>query len=184
MAGPILCSPTRNDTDADVLARLVNGSPEAFDEIYRRYSRYVAAIGFRLLGDDSELDDLVQDTFIEVAGGIGTLRDPNLFKSWLGTIAVRGVLRRRGRRRRTRFIHHTLSVFGITRSDPRTREPVDELYDWLDRVPERSRSPWLIHRIVGESLEETAAMCGCSLTTAKRRIADVESRLRRHLDAR
>src|SRR5260221_774082 len=124
MAGPILCAASRNETDADVLGRLARGSPEAFDEIYRRYARYVAAIGFRLLGDDSELDDLVQDTFIEVASGIGTLRDPSLFKGWLGTIAVRGVLRRRGRRRRTRFIHHTLSVFGMTRSDPRPREPV------------------------------------------------------------
>src|SRR5258708_17873317 len=139
MAGPILCSPARTETEAEVLARLLSGSPEAFDEIYRRYARYGAAIGFRLLGDYSELDDLVQDTFIEVANGIGILHDPSLFKSWLGTIAVRGVSRRRGRRRRTRFIHHTLSVFGITRSDPRTREPVDELYDWLDRVPERSR---------------------------------------------
>ena len=185
MVGPILGAPARSEAETEsesaLLARLASGSPDALDEVYRLYARYVAAIGFRLLGNDSELEDLVQETFISVAQGIGSLRDPSVFKSWLGTIAVRAALRRRARRRRARFVYHTVSVLCIRHSDPRL---ADELYDWLNRIPERCRSPWLMHRIVGESLEETAALCGCSLTTAKRRIADAESRLKRHFDAR
>jgi len=153
---------------------------QGFDDLYRLYSRYVASIGFRLLGNDSEVDDLVQETFIAVARGIGTLRDPSMFKCWLGTIVVRSVSHRRGRRRRAHILQRSLSVLASAHSDP---WPAAELYDWLDRIPERCRLPWLMHRIAGESLRETAVSCGCSLTTTKRLIVEAESRLRRHIDA-
>jgi RNA polymerase sigma-70 factor (ECF subfamily) len=173
----------RTEMDESLLARLVQGSDAAFNEIYRRYARYVATIGFRLLGDDTELDDVVQETFLEVSSSIEGLSDPKVFKGWLATIAVRCVIRRRTLRRRRRFLHEALSVVGIARSDPAVSRPVDELYEVLDHVPERERTPWLMHKVVGESLADTANICGVSLTTAKRRIAEAETRLRRTLDA-
>ena len=63
------------------------------------------------------------------------------------------------------------------------RGPVDELYEVLNHLPERARTPWLLHKVVGESLPDTAIICGLSLTTVKRRIAEAEARLRRKLDA-
>ena len=172
----------RSEMDESLLARLVAGSEGAFNEIYRRYARYVATIGFRLLGDDTELDDVVQETFLEVSSSIEGLSDPKVFKSWLATIAVRCVVRRRAHRRRRRFLHQALSVVGISRSDPAVGSPVDDLYEVLNHVPERARTPWLMHKVVGESLVDTATICGVSLTTAKRRIAEAEARLRRKLD--
>jgi RNA polymerase sigma-70 factor (ECF subfamily) len=173
----------RSEMDELLLARLVEGSEVAFNEIYRRYARYVATIGYRLLGDDTELDDVVQETFLEVSSSIEGLSDPKFFKSWLATIAVRCTSRRRSLRRRRRFLHQALSVLGISRSDPIVRVPVDELYEVLNTLPERARTPWLLHRVVGESLPDTAVICGLSLTTTKRRIAEAEARLRRKLDA-
>jgi DNA-directed RNA polymerase specialized sigma24 family protein len=81
-------------------------------------------------------------------------------------------------------LHAALGILGLSRSDPNDRRPVDELYEQLDRVPERSRLPWLMHRVMGETLPDTAAACGISLTTAKRRIAEAEARLERGGDAR
>jgi RNA polymerase sigma-70 factor (ECF subfamily) len=173
----------RSDSDELLLAQVASGSSQAFIEVYRRYARYVATIGFRLLGDDSELDDLVQETFMQVSTGIEGLRDPKGFRSWLATIAVRCVWRRRAQRRRRQFVRRTLAVLGISRSDPADRRPVDELYEQLDRVPERCRLPWLMHRVMGETLPDTAAACGFSLTTTKRRIAEAEARLERGRDA-
>jgi RNA polymerase sigma-70 factor (ECF subfamily) len=174
---------TPGESEEILLAQLASGSSQAFIEIYRRYARYVATIGFRLLGDDSELDDLVQETFMQMSAGIDRLRDPKGFRSWLATIAVRCIWRRRAQRRRRQLLRKTLGVLGLSRSDPADRRPVDELYEQLDRVPERCRLPWLVHRVMGETLPETAATCGVSLTTAKRRIAEAEARLERGRDA-
>jgi RNA polymerase sigma-70 factor (ECF subfamily) len=173
----------RSESEEVLLAQLASGSSQAFIEVYRRYARYVATIGFRLLGDDSELDDLVQETFMQVSTGIEGLRDPKGFRSWLATIAVRCIWRKRAARRRRQFVRKTLAVLGLSRSDPADRQPVDELYEQLDRVPERCRLPWLMHRVMGETLPDTAAACGFSLTTTKRRIAEAEARLGRGRDA-
>ncbi len=175
---------TRSESEEVLLAQLASGSSQAFAEVYRRYARYVATIGFRLLGDDSELDDLVQETFMQVSAGVDGLRDPKGFRGWLATITVRSVWRRRAQRAEEgSYCTRALSVLGLSRSDPADRQPVDELYEQLDQVPERCRLPWLMHRVMGETLPDTAAASGISLTTAKRRIAEAEARLERRRDA-
>ena len=182
MAQPEARQP-KGEPEELLLAQLASGSSQAFLEVYRRYARYVATIAFRLLGEDSEIDDVVQDTFLQVSTGIDGLRDPKGFRSWLATIAVRCVWRKRAQRRRRQFLRKTLAVLGLSRSDPADRQPVDELYDQLDRIPERCRMPWLLHRVMGETLADTAAACESSLTTTKRRIAEAEERLERGRDA-
>ena len=44
------------------------------------------------------------------------------------------------------------------------------------------RVPWVLARIEGQALTEVANACECSLATAKRRIAEAETRLTRRLD--
>ena len=44
--------------------------PALLGEIYRRYAPYVAAVVLRLSGRSTELDDLVQDVFLEATRGI------------------------------------------------------------------------------------------------------------------
>ena len=80
----------------EVLLRLVPEAeaPPTLDEIYRRYCRYVGAVILRLYGRPSELDDLIQDVFVEAAGALARLREPEAIRGWLATIAVRTVRRR------------------------------------------------------------------------------------------
>ena len=68
-------------------------------ELFRRYAPYVSTIGLRLLGRDDELDDLVQDVFIEAQRGLHGLRAPDAIKGWLARITVRRATRRLRARR-------------------------------------------------------------------------------------
>jgi RNA polymerase sigma-70 factor (ECF subfamily) len=54
----------------------------------------------------------------------------------------------------------------------------------LESIAPARRTPWLLRHVVGYPLEEVASICGCSLATAKRRIAEVEDRVRRHMDGK
>ena len=53
--------------------RLVpSGEQTSFlDDVYRRYCRYVAAVVLRLDGRQTEVDDIVQEVFVEAARGVG-----------------------------------------------------------------------------------------------------------------
>lgn len=167
--------------DEGLVARVLRGDPQAFRELHGRHSRYVAGVVYRLMGDDAELEDIVQDTFVRAAERLHTLRTPSQLRPWLVTIAVRLTQNRLTRRRRRSFIRQQLTGAAPTASDPRDRAPADELYSALDQVPDKLRVPWILHRVEGQRLEDVARACGVSLATVKRRIADAQTRLDRRL---
>jgi RNA polymerase sigma-70 factor (ECF subfamily) len=49
--------------DEVLMARVVAGDKEALAGLFRRYARLVRAVGYKILRDDSEADDLLQDVF-------------------------------------------------------------------------------------------------------------------------
>ncbi len=145
------------------------------DDVYRRYCRYVAAVVLRLEGRHGEVDDLVQEVFVEAARGIKALRAPEAIRGWLATIAVRVVRRRLRRRRVRRFLGLDPEADYANLIDP-AASPLDRLlvravYRALDELPVADRLAFTLHHVEGEKLEAVARLCGCSCATAKRRIA-------------
>ena len=82
--------------DADLLTRAQAGDTNAVALLFDRYSRLVLAIGFRVLRDRGEAEDLVQDTFLRLC------QRPNTFdaskgsaRTWMFQFAYRRALDRR-----------------------------------------------------------------------------------------
>ena len=50
--------------DEALMAQVSGGDKEALACIFRRYARLVRAVGYKILRDDSEADDLLQDVFL------------------------------------------------------------------------------------------------------------------------
>jgi RNA polymerase sigma-70 factor, ECF subfamily len=171
----------------DFALRLVrNEEPRSsLDDVYRRYCRYVAAVILRLDGRTSDLEDLVQDVFVEAAAGIGRLRDPEAIKGWLATIAVRTVRRRLRLRRVWRFFGFDRDADLAAPIDPGA-SPVDRLllravYRVLDDMPTEDRLAFSLHTIEGETMETVAKLCGCTYATAKRRVSRAQRRIEERL---
>ncbi len=179
VAAPQLGERTERQRDARLIARIKQGDEAAFAELYKRYARQVASVVYRLLGDDSHLDDIVQETFVISLRQIEQLREPDALGRWLSTIAVRRVQRLLRTRYRSRTMRLELRAFLPQVSDAQERERVHALYRALGRLPDKQRIPWILHHIEGETLPVVAELCGCSLTSVKRYIAKAEKRLRR-----
>jgi RNA polymerase sigma-70 factor (ECF subfamily) len=166
-----------SDGDEVLVARILANDGRAFDQLYLRHAHYVAGTLHKLLGSDLELDDFVQDTFLIALDRLGDLRDPRQVRSWLTTIAVRLARKRLATRARRRRFRQQVARASPAVSDPRDRAPADELYEALDQLPAKLRIPWVLARVAGESLGDTAACCEVSLATVKRRIAAAQDRL-------
>jgi len=83
------------DADAQLVGRCLGGEQRAWDELVERYSRYVYAIvsqGYRLRGPDAE--DAFQDVFLRVYDRLGSLRDPEALRPWIGQLTRRVCLDR------------------------------------------------------------------------------------------
>jgi RNA polymerase sigma-70 factor (ECF subfamily) len=158
--------------------------PLTFEQIYRRYSRYVAAVVLRLDPGVSDLEDVVQDVFLAAAGGLRRLRDPSATKAWLATTAVRMVRRRLRLRRMWRWLgidddDRPPAPLVDAGSSPLDRLLLGRVYRVLDDMAVDDRVAFVLHCIEGETLEDVARICRCSLATTKRRVARAQQAIDR-----
>ncbi len=117
--------------------------------------------------------------FVEALRTLKTLRDPEREKSWLASVTVRVAMRRLQRRRIARLLGLAetwdASWLMAPEADPEQRALLRQVYRLLDDFPPNERVAWSLRYLQGEKLEDVAALCGCSLATAKRRISAVQS---------
>ena len=82
--------------DEVLMARTVDGDKEALGCLFRRYARLVRAVGYKILRDDSEADDLLQDVFLFIhqksAVFDGSKSSP---RSWIVQMAYQRAIDRR-----------------------------------------------------------------------------------------
>jgi len=159
-------------------------APLTLEEAFRSYASYVARVAYRILGREGEVEDVVQDVFLKAHRGLASVRDPGAIKAWLATLTVR-VARRRIRSRWWRELldhDHRWEPAAAATLSPELGALVGELYGVLDRLPVDQRLAWTVRHIEGERLDKVALLCGCSLATAKRRIAAAQARIDAELD--
>lgn len=177
-------------TDVALVVAARAGETWAQEALYRRYARMVNGLAYRMLGRDADVDDLVQDSFVEALKNLHRLDNPAAFSSWLGSIVVRTA----GKRLRTRAL---LTRLGLRKPAPidadsvmSSRVPPDvaaelrAIYSVLDPLHYEARNALVLHRVEGMSMPEVAAAMGISLSTAKRRLAVAELALSRLQDAK
>jgi RNA polymerase sigma-70 factor (ECF subfamily) len=167
-------------TDTALVVAARAGEAWAQEALFRRYARMVNGLAFRVLGRDSDVDDLVQDSFFEALRNLDRLENPQAFASWLGSIVVRTA----GKRLRRRALLNRLGIRRNTPIDadsvvsreasPEIRTELTRLYACLDGMHPESRMALVLHRVEGMSLPEAAEMMGLSLSTVKRRIQAAE----------
>jgi RNA polymerase sigma-70 factor (ECF subfamily) len=139
----------------------------------------VAGLAGRILGRNDDVPDVVQEVFLIVHRRLSDVRQGGALRTWLGRITVREASRRlRWRRVRNLLQPAPIEVDLVADEMAAELRPlVALLYVALDRLPARERSAWVLRHLQGEPLDHVAELCGCSLATAKRRIAAAEAAL-------
>ena len=156
-------------------------APLTAEVLFRQYARYVAHIALRIVGRDADVDEIVQDVFLAALTGIDDLREPEAVRGWLATITVRKAQRRLRFNRLQSWLglEDEPSYEGAVSRDasPEDAAIVRSVYKALDTLPVNDRVAWTLRYLQDERLENVAAIIGCSLATAKRRIAAAQQKL-------
>jgi RNA polymerase sigma-70 factor (ECF subfamily) len=176
--------PGAGPTDAALVVAARAGEDWAREALFRRHANMVAGIAFRLLGRDEDVDDLVQDSFVEALRSLDRLQAPQAFASWLASIVVRTsskVIRRRrlltrlGLRRRDAGVE--IDAVVSPSAPPDVAAELRALYGRIEALPARERVALVLRRVEGLGIDEIAALVGASPATVKRRIAEGEQKL-------
>ena len=170
-------------TDAALLAAFaVRRDQSAFAEIARRHAGMVLAVARSVLGNTSDADDAAQAVFLTLAQKASSRHVQNHLVGWLHRVAwyvaaraaTAGATRRRHEQEAARM------NFESATPTPETIPP-DLLHASLADLPEKYRTPLLLHHIEGHSQEATAALLGCAVSAAAMRLSRGRVMLRERL---
>ncbi len=166
--------------DAELVAGLQRGDRAARVALVQRYEPLVERLVAGALGIDAEIADVIQDVFVGVFQGIGSLKDASALRSWIATLAVFTARGRIRRRRRWRWIHflapEDVPEVPVVGPQGETYEAVRATYKVLDALPADERIAFTMRFVSEMQLTEVATACRVSLATIKRRLARAEKR--------
>jgi RNA polymerase sigma-70 factor (ECF subfamily) len=161
-----------------------SGDAEAWDTLFRRYQLPLYVYVFELVHEEQASLDIVQETFINAARHIATLRDDDRFGSWLFGIAHQKCLQRWRKQGREFALQEALAEalpegFEESPDDLLLRqEQQEELMTLLNQLPIPQRSVLLLHYLEGFSLDEISTITGATLGTVKSRLHYAKKSLR------
>lgn len=133
------------------------GDVDAFEQLYRRFGRFVHGLLLARLPPD-EVDDATQETFVHAWSRLSSLREPAKFPAWLAVIA-----RNRAAdllRRRPRFVE--LTDEAARESSPTARLEAREVLVAIRELPEAYRETLTLRLVQGYSGPEIAELTGLS----------------------
>lgn len=179
--------------DAALMARVARGDMAAFEQLVERHQALVIGTVGRMLGSNSDVEDVAQQVFIRVWKSAPRYRPAAKFTTWLLTITRNLVFNET--RRRKRHPADLLDVHegedAVALADSAGRRPDEQLLeDELQRaieaavraLPEKQRMAVVLRRFQEKSYEEIGEVLGLSLPAVKSLLFRARTELRSALN--
>jgi RNA polymerase sigma-70 factor (ECF subfamily) len=185
--------PGREPTDEELVVQVISGDEAAFGELVARYRDYVYTIAVRIVGDESDAEDVAQEAFVRAYRALPRFRGDSKFSSWLYRITTNRALTHLKRRRRRPPAVDIQSGPHIEadRLDRRRSIGPDELV--IDeefrrgvraavmKLPEQYRVVVTLFYLEQRSYKEVAAILGIPMGTLKTHLHRARALLRESL---
>jgi len=165
-----------------LVLRSQEGDPAAFEELVRRWQGRLWRHACRLTGSEDAAWDVVQDTWVAVAGGIARLQDAAAFRAWAYRIVSnksRDWVRRQARRRRLAEDYGQMQRAAGSGDPDAACERCSALREALARLPGKDRAILSLQYEEGFGVADIVEILGIPEGTVKSRIHYAKVRLRR-----
>jgi RNA polymerase sigma-70 factor (ECF subfamily) len=160
----------------DVVLRAQRGDAAAFSELFRKHKNAVAAIAYRMLGPGADLEDMVQEVFLQVHRSLPDFRGQAKFSTWLHRVAVNVVLmaRRRARSRpqytQEDHARHEPDIGPTPDQDVACARRIEAFRHLLSKLSDKKRDVFVLHELEGLGPSEIAEMVDCPVLTVRTRL--------------
>jgi len=175
---------SERQADAELVARVQQGDKQAFDLLVLKYQRKIQRLLSRMIRDQSDIDDVMQEAFIKAYRALPQFRGDSAFYTWLYRIAIntaRNWMSSQGRRPSAPGLNQT--------EDGETFNEIDNLIDnntpesalasqeiastvnsVIEQLPSELQTAIVLREIDGLSYEEIAQTMNCPIGTVRSRI--------------
>lgn len=172
-------------SDGDLVRRVLAGETEAYGGLVARYRDRLGRYAARMLGNEADAEDALQETFIRGYRSLGRCTDPDRFGPWVFGILVnrcRTLGGRRARRERTVIADDERLGRTASRGDAAEDHAWRETITWaLARLSPPLREAFLLKFVEELSYDEMVDVTGAGVSALKMRVTRARDELRRLL---
>ena len=172
------------ELDQALVVRAQSGDKVAFGMLVEKYQRKLGRLLSRMIRDQAEVEDVVQESFIKAYRALPNFRGDSAFYTWLYRIGIntaKNYLVSMGRRPQTLKEVEIEDVGNFEDGDElrsmdtpetamMTKEIAQTVNDTVGALPEELRTAITLREIEGLSYEEIATLMACPIGTVRSRI--------------
>lgn len=151
------------------------------EHIWQEYHSRLRAFIMSKIADDMATDDILQNVFVKMHGGLDSLKDKTRMKSWLYQIARNAIMDYYRSKKPTVEIPEWLPHPENDPSEKVMQELSDCLQPMIQKLPENYREAVILSEIEGLTQKEVAHVQGISLSGAKSRVQRGRAQLKEML---
>lgn len=172
----------------ELLTRLKEGDILAFDKVYDLYSHKLFSFVFKILKNEDEADDIVQEVFVKIWESRNKLNDYKLLNSYIFTIAYNNsidlIRKRINNKKYIEYLKNsaTVNFASTTINQLEFNELSNNLKKIITQLPDRQKQVYLLHREKGLTYPEIAQQLGISKNTVENHMVKALKYLHKNMD--
>lgn len=174
-----------DDGDHDLIAAAQRGETGALDALVRRHDRWVRNVVYATVSNPAAVDDVVQTIWAKVWQQIGTLIDPQRWRSWLYKLAKHAAIdagQKVANQRRIAGPEELLAGVPAAKTDPAAnlidREEQQRVLAAIHGLPDIYREPFILRHLEEWSYAEIGDAMGLPIDTVETRLVRARRLLR------
>ncbi|MEO6323159.1 MAG: sigma-70 family RNA polymerase sigma factor [Thermoanaerobaculia bacterium] len=179
--------------DEALVARAREGDREAFRQLVERHSRNVFRLAYRLMGNEEDAEDVVQESFLKAYRSLSRFEGKSMFGSWLFRIttncALDALRRKKPLESKSLPLPDPDSARELVSHSPSPERDVTgkqmarRVSGAMERLSQSERTAFVLRHLEGRPIAEIAQTLGIRAGATKNTIFRAVAKLRAELGA-
>lgn len=168
----------------DLIAKCLNGNREAQYDLYKLYARAMYNVSFRIVGDEMEAEDALQEAFISAFNHLQSYRGDASFGAWLKRIVINKSINALQKKRHASLPED--DSWDYAEEDPLELDDltVEKVKRAIQSLPDGYRTVLSLYLLEGYDHQEIAEIMGISTSTSKSQLNRAKAKLRNLLEGK
>ena len=154
----------------ELIERCLQGDRQAHYQLYRQYSRSMYNVGYRIVNNEEEAQDVLQEAFISAFRNLKYYRGDATFGAWLKRIVVNKAINQIKKKKMERFPDD--ERWDVGEEEPRDEFEnfpftVEKVKNAIARLPDGYRMVLSLYLLDGYDHGEIAEILGITESTSK-----------------
>jgi len=143
--------------DAGLIESCIKGDVHAFRVLVERLQTYAYTLAFRILLNEEEAKDAIQDSFIKVWKNLGSYNGKYLFTTWMYRIVVNTCIDRlKEIKKHSEIYSDSISESSNAEDSIINRELAKQIRQLSKELPQKQRIIFILYDLQGLSLDEAS----------------------------